>query len=32
VNFASDGRLEAIAYYGAADHVVGAARLKVTIP
>jgi beta-1,2-mannosidase len=32
VNLASDGRLEAIAYYGAADHVVGAARLKVTIP
>jgi predicted GH43/DUF377 family glycosyl hydrolase len=25
------GGLEAIAYYGAADHVVGAARLKITI-
>jgi predicted GH43/DUF377 family glycosyl hydrolase len=32
VNFPSEGQLEAIAYYGAADHVVGAARLKITIP
>jgi len=31
VDLLSDG-LEATAYYGAADHVVGAARLKVTTP
>lgn len=31
VKFVRDGLLEAVAYYGAADHVVGGARLKITI-
>lgn len=31
VKLAPDGRLYANAYYGAADHVIGAARLKITI-
>ena len=27
-----DGTIEAIGYYGAADHVIGAMRLKIAIP
>jgi predicted GH43/DUF377 family glycosyl hydrolase len=32
VKLATNGRLEAIVCYGAADHVVGSVRLKITIP